>query len=84
MAAVRGHRLREVHVAARVLEHAEAGEVLVSTAVPLLVEGSGVEYEDRGEYELNGTPQGLWILQAAGNQTNGLGTAQPRSGINSD
>jgi class 3 adenylate cyclase len=50
-----------VHVAARVLEHARPGEVLVSAAVPLLVAGSGVEFEDRGEYELKGVP-GIWKL----------------------
>jgi class 3 adenylate cyclase len=52
-----------VHVAARVLEHARSGEVLVSAAVPLLVAGSGVEFEDRGEYELKGVP-GIWKLFA--------------------
>ena len=52
-----------VHVAARVLEQAEPGELLVSAAVPLLVAGSGVEFEDRGEYELKGVPE-AWRLYA--------------------
>ena len=52
-----------VHVAARVLSHAGAGEVLTSAAVPLLVAGSGIEFEDRGEYELKGIP-GIWRLFA--------------------
>jgi class 3 adenylate cyclase len=52
-----------VHVATRVLEHAEPGEVLVSAAVPLLVAGSGVEFEDRGDYELKGVPE-TWRLYA--------------------
>jgi class 3 adenylate cyclase len=52
-----------VHVAGRVLEHAEPGELLVSAAVPLLVAGSGVEFEDRGEYELKGVPE-TWRLFA--------------------
>jgi pimeloyl-ACP methyl ester carboxylesterase len=52
-----------VHVAGRVLEHAEPGELLVSAAVPLLVAGSGVEFEDRGEYELKGVPE-TWRLYA--------------------
>jgi class 3 adenylate cyclase len=52
-----------VHVAARVLEHAEPGELLASAAVPLLVAGSGVEFEDRGEYELKGVPE-TWRLYA--------------------
>jgi class 3 adenylate cyclase len=52
-----------VHVAARVVEHAQQGELLVSAAVPLLVTGSSVEFEDRGQYELNGVP-GIWKLFA--------------------
>jgi class 3 adenylate cyclase/pimeloyl-ACP methyl ester carboxylesterase len=43
-----------VHVAARVLEQAGADELLTSSAVPLLVAGSGIEFEDRGEHELKG------------------------------
>jgi class 3 adenylate cyclase len=52
-----------VHVAARVLEHASSGELLVSAAIPLLVAGSGLEFEGRGEYELKGVP-GTWTLSA--------------------
>jgi class 3 adenylate cyclase/predicted alpha/beta hydrolase len=52
-----------VHVAARVREHAGPGEVLVSEAVPLLMVGSGVEFEERGEPELKGVP-GTWKLYA--------------------
>jgi class 3 adenylate cyclase len=37
------------HIAARVLAEAEPGEVWVSGAVPMLVAGSGLEFEDRGE-----------------------------------
>jgi class 3 adenylate cyclase len=37
-----------VHIAARVLSTAEAGEILVSGAVPMLVAGSGFEFEDLG------------------------------------
>jgi class 3 adenylate cyclase/pimeloyl-ACP methyl ester carboxylesterase len=43
-----------VHVAARVLEEAGADELLTSSAVPLLVAGSGIEFEDRGEHDLKG------------------------------
>jgi class 3 adenylate cyclase/pimeloyl-ACP methyl ester carboxylesterase len=43
-----------VHVAARVLEQAAANELLTSSAVPLLVAGSGIEFEDRGEHDLKG------------------------------
>jgi class 3 adenylate cyclase len=52
-----------VHVAARVLDHAAPGELLTSAAVPLLVVGSGIEFEDRGEHELKGVP-GQWRLFA--------------------
>ena len=52
-----------VHVAARVLDHARAGELVVSGAVPLLVTGSGVVFDDRGEQELKGIP-GTWRLFA--------------------
>ena len=45
-----------VHIAARVLELAGPGELLTSSAVPLLVAGSGLEFEDRGEHELKGIP----------------------------
>ena len=50
-----------VHIAARVLAMAEAGEILVSAAVPMLVAGSGYEFEDRGEHQLKGVP-GMWRL----------------------
>jgi class 3 adenylate cyclase len=43
-----------VHVAARVLEHAGPDELLTSPAVPLLVAGSGIRFEDRGQHQLKG------------------------------
>jgi class 3 adenylate cyclase/pimeloyl-ACP methyl ester carboxylesterase len=52
-----------VHIAARVMSHAVGGEVLASAAVPLLVAGSGIQFEDRGEHELKGVP-GAWRLFA--------------------
>jgi class 3 adenylate cyclase len=52
-----------VHIAARVLSMAGAGEILVSAAVPMLVAGSGFEFEDRGEHQLKGVP-GSWRLYA--------------------
>jgi class 3 adenylate cyclase len=52
-----------VHVAARVVDHAGPGELVVSAAVPLLVAGSGVEFDSRGEHELKGLP-GTWHLYA--------------------
>jgi class 3 adenylate cyclase len=43
-----------VHIAARVLDQACGGELLASAAVPLLVAGSGIEFQDRGDHELRG------------------------------
>jgi class 3 adenylate cyclase len=52
-----------VHVAARVMAAAGAGEVLVSRTVRDLVEGSGVAFEDRGARALKGIG-GRWELFA--------------------
>lgn len=52
-----------VHIAARVAALALANEVLVSDAVPRLVAGSGIEFDDRGSHELKGVP-GEWRLYA--------------------
>jgi class 3 adenylate cyclase/pimeloyl-ACP methyl ester carboxylesterase len=52
-----------VHIASRVKEQAGSSEVLVSSAIPLLVAGSSIEFEDRGEHELKGIP-GTWRLYA--------------------
>jgi class 3 adenylate cyclase len=46
-----------------VLEHAGPGELVVSEAVPLLVAGSDIQFEDRGERELKGVPR-PWRLFA--------------------
>ena len=46
--------MRAVHIAARILGVAQPGEVLVSTTVRDLLAGSGLAFEDRGEYELKG------------------------------
>jgi class 3 adenylate cyclase len=50
-----------VHVASRVMDHADPGEIWVSGAVPLLMVGSSVEFELRGEWALKGVP-GDWQL----------------------
>jgi class 3 adenylate cyclase len=50
-----------VHIAARVMSFADAGEVLVSSTVKDLVVGSGIDFEDRGTHELRGVP-GDWRL----------------------
>ena len=52
-----------VHIAARILGHAEAGDILVSRTVRDLVVGSGTGFEDRGSVELRGVP-GTWQLLA--------------------
>jgi pimeloyl-ACP methyl ester carboxylesterase len=52
-----------VHIAARILGQAGAGEILVSRTVCDLVVGSGTGFEDRGSVELRGVP-GSWQLLA--------------------
>ena len=52
-----------VHIAARILSQAGAGEILVSRTVRDLVVGSGTGFEDRGSVELRGVP-GRWELLA--------------------
>jgi class 3 adenylate cyclase len=52
-----------VHIAARILGKAGAGEILVSRTVRDLVVGSGTSFEDRGSVELRGVP-GTWQLLA--------------------
>ena len=60
---VRGNDLGglAVHIAARVGSLASPSEVLVSSTVKDLVMGSGIDFEDRGTYELKGVP-GSWRL----------------------
>ena len=53
-----------VHIAARVMGQAAAGEVLVSRTVADLVAGSGLAFAPRGPRELKGVP-GAWELFAA-------------------
>src|SRR5262249_30028153 len=50
-----------VHVAARVEAAAGAGEIVVSTAVPMLVAGSHWRFESRGRQALKGV-EGEWEL----------------------
>lgn len=50
-----------VHTAARVAAHADANEVWASRVVRDLVGGSGLEFCERGEFELKGIP-GTWPL----------------------
>jgi len=52
-----------VHIGARVMSSAEAGEILVSSTVKDLVVGSGIEFAPRGTHSLKGAP-GDWALFA--------------------
>jgi class 3 adenylate cyclase len=52
-----------VHIGARIVAHAQAREVLVSSTVKDLVNGSGITFEDRGTHVLKGIPA-QWQLYA--------------------
>jgi pimeloyl-ACP methyl ester carboxylesterase len=52
-----------VHIAARILGQAGAGDILVSRTVRDLVVGSGTGFDDRASVELRGVP-GTWQLLA--------------------
>ena len=53
-----------VHIGARVMAHAGAGEVVVSGTTKDLVAGSGITFEGRGSHALKGVP-GEWNLYRA-------------------
>ena len=50
-----------VHIGARVAAEAGPGEVLVSSTVKDLVAGSGIQFAERGAFDLKGVP-GRWTL----------------------
>jgi class 3 adenylate cyclase len=52
-----------VHIGARVASLAGPGEVLVTSTVRDLVNGSGIEFTERGRHELKGVP-GQWDVLA--------------------
>lgn len=54
-----------VHIAARIVDLASAGEVLVSRTVKDLIVGSEIALDDRGPHELKGVPD-EWRLFAVG------------------
>jgi class 3 adenylate cyclase len=64
-----------VHIAARILGEAGAGEILVSSTVRDLVVGSGTGFEDRGSVELRGVP-GTWQLLAVDRRGPRAGSAE--------
>jgi class 3 adenylate cyclase len=53
-----------VHIAARIMSAAAAGEILVSATIPAVAVGGEAEYEPRGAHTLKGVP-GKWELFAA-------------------
>jgi class 3 adenylate cyclase len=53
-----------VHIAARVAEFADAGEVLVSSTVRDLVAGSGLSFQERGSHAAKGLPEPLRLFAA--------------------
>jgi len=74
-----------VHIGARLLGLAGAGDVLVSGTVHDLVAGAGMTFQDRGTHALKGIP-GEWRVYALDMPTLGpavapgeMATAQPRS-----
>ena len=64
-----------VHIAARILGQAGAGEIVVSRTVRDLVVGSGTGFEDRGSVELRGVP-GSWQLLAVDPHGARVGSAE--------
>jgi pimeloyl-ACP methyl ester carboxylesterase/class 3 adenylate cyclase len=64
-----------VHIAARILGKAGAGEILVSRTVRDLVVGSGTGFMDRGNVELRGVP-GTWELLAVEHHGSRAGSAE--------
>ncbi len=64
-----------VHIAARILGQAGAGDILVSCTVRDLVVGSGAGFEDRGSAELRGVP-GAWQLLAVDRRGPPAGSAE--------
>jgi len=55
-----------VHIGARVMAQAGAGEVLVSGTTRDLVAGSGIEFAERGSHALRGIPGEWHLFQALG------------------
>jgi class 3 adenylate cyclase len=51
------------HIAARVMDQAGSGEVVVSRTIKDLVVGSGLRFDDRGLHALKGVPD-QWQLFA--------------------
>jgi class 3 adenylate cyclase len=54
-----------VHLAHRVMEQADGGEVLVSETVKDLVYGSGIKFVNKGEFELKGFEEKKHLFSVA-------------------
>ena len=70
-----------VNVAARIVAHAGAGDIVVSGTVKELVLGSGIEFTDRGTHALKGVPD-EWHLYAV--TVDGRIDARPVSEVTPD
>lgn len=55
-----------VHLAARIADTAESGEILVSDTVRSLVAGSGIEFADRRSVSLRGVPEQQHLFAVEG------------------
>jgi pimeloyl-ACP methyl ester carboxylesterase len=55
-----------VHLAARVAESAEPGEIRVSATVRALVAGAAIEFSDRGTVSLKGVPEDQQLFAVVG------------------
>jgi class 3 adenylate cyclase len=55
-----------VHLAARIADTAESGEILVSDTVRSLVAGSGIAFADRGSVSLRGVPEEQHLFAVEG------------------
>ena len=56
-----------VHIAARLMDLAEPGELIVSSVVRDLSVGSGLEFTDRGRHSLKGVPDEWQVYGAHDN-----------------
>lgn len=65
-----------VHIGARIAALANAGEVLVSSTVKDLVNGSGIAFRDRGTHVLKGI-RGEWWLYAPAGRNNPIENLPP-------
>ena len=54
-----------VHIGARVMDLAGAGEVLVSSTVKDIIAGTNIHFEDRGNYALKGVPDEWHLFRAS-------------------